>query len=106
MRHGYAVTVHKAQGRTCDQWLLLAGDYMHREMGYVGVSRGRESNRMYVVSTEPADELERHGRDEERADPYDLVVESLHTSAAKELAIDRAQSVPDHGADDDLDIDW
>jgi ATP-dependent exoDNAse (exonuclease V) alpha subunit len=104
VRHGYAVTVHKAQGRTCDHGLLLASDDLHREMGYVGLSRGRESNRMYVVSTEPADELERHGRHEERADPYDLVVESLHRSAAKELAIDHAD--PDLGADDDLDIGW
>lgn len=104
MRHGYAVTVHKAQGRTCDHGLLLAGDDLHREMGYVGLSRGRESNRMYVVSTEPADELERHGRREERTDPYDLVVDSLHKSAAKELAIDQAD--PDIGADDDLDIGW
>lgn len=100
MRHGYAVTVHKAQGRTCDHGLLLASDDLHREMGYVGLSRGRESNRIYVVSTEPADELERHGRHEERADPYDLVVESLHKSAAKELAIDHSEPEEiDDGAD-------
>lgn len=104
VRHGYAVTVHKAQGRTCDHGLLLASDDLHREMGYVGLSRGRESNRIYVVSSEPADELERHGRHEERADPYDLVVDSLHKSAAKELAIDRAD--PDIGADDDFDVGW
>ncbi|MEI2697960.1 MAG: hypothetical protein V9E94_06320 [Microthrixaceae bacterium] len=36
MRHGYAVTVHKAQGLTCEHGLLLASD----EMGYVGLSRG------------------------------------------------------------------
>jgi len=104
MRHGYAVTVHKAQGRTCDHGLLLASDDLHREMGYVGLSRGRESNRMYVVSTEAADELERHGRHEERVDPYDLVVESLHKRVAKELAIDHAD--PDLGADDDFDLGW
>lgn len=101
MRHGYAVTVHKAQGRTCDHGLLLASDNLHREMGYVGLSRGRESNRMHVVSSEPADELERHGRHEERADPYDLVVESLHKSAAKELAIDHSE--PEE-IDDGVDI--
>ena len=56
------------------------------------------------MSTEPADELERHGRHEERADPYDLVVESLHKSAAKELAIDQVD--PDLGAEDDVDIGW
>lgn len=48
--------------------------------------------------------LVRHGRGEECADPYGLVVELLHKSAANELAIDQAD--PDLGADDDLDIGW
>jgi hypothetical protein len=92
MRHGYAVTAHKAQGRTCDHGLLLASDDLHREMGCVGLSRGRGSNRMCLVSDEPADELEHHGRAGEKADPLDLVVDSLRRSAAKELAIDRVGS--------------
>ena len=104
MRHGYAVTVHKAQGRTCDHGLLLASDDLHREMGYVGLSRGRESNRMYLISDEPADELEHHGRPGEKADPLDLVVDSLRHSAAKELAIDQVDSSID--LDGDLDIGW
>ncbi len=103
LRHGYAVTVHKAQGRTCDRGLLLASDDLHREMGYVGLSRGRESNRMYLVSDEPGDELERHGRPDDRSDPFDLVVDSLRHSDAKELAID--QSGLDE-LDDGADIGW
>ena len=91
MRHGYAVTVHKAQGRTCDHGLLLASDDMHREMGYVGLSRGRDSNRMYLVDDQPADELEHHSRPGERPDPLDLVTDSLRRSAAKELAIDHSE---------------
>lgn len=91
MRHGYAVTVHKAQGRTCDHGLLLASDDMHREMGYVGLSRGRDSNRMYVVADEPADELEHHSQPGKKPDPFDLVTDSLRRSAAKDLAIDHAE---------------
>ncbi len=102
MRHGYAVTVHKAQGRTCDHGLLLASDDMHREMGYVGLSRGRDSNRMYLVDDEPADDLEHHGRPGERPDPLDLVSDSLRRSAAKGLAIDTPPSQPD--LDDGLDL--
>lgn len=77
--HGYAVTVHKAQGRTCDHGLLLASDDMHREMGYVGLSRGRGSNRMYLVSGEPdtEDQLDLHGRAEDKEDPFEIVVDSL-----------------------------
>lgn len=103
MRHGYAVTVHKAQGRTCDHGLLLASDDMHREMGYVGLSRGRDSNRMYLVDDEAVDELEHHSRTGERPDPLALVTESLRRSAAKELAIDHSE--PDE-IDDGADIGW
>jgi ATP-dependent exoDNAse (exonuclease V) alpha subunit len=103
MRHGYAITVHKAQGRTCDHGLLLASDDMHREMGYVGLSRGRDSNRMYLVDDEAVDELEHHSRPDDRPDPLDLVTDSLRRSAAKELAIDH--TAPDE-IDDGADIGW
>ncbi len=101
MRHGYAVTVHKAQGRTCEHGLLLASDDLHREMGYVGLSRGKQSNRMYLVADETPDELEHHGRAGERADPLDLVADSLRRSASQQLALDQARTQPelDDGAD-------
>lgn len=108
MRHGYAVTVHKAQGRTVDHGLLLASDDLHREAGYVGLSRGRESNRMYLVSTEPADELEPHApiHDHQAADPYELIAQALGRSAAKTLAVERMEPGTDEGLDDDLDLGW
>ena len=102
MRHGYAVTVHKAQGRTCEHGLLLASDDLHREMGYVGLSRGKQSNRLYLVADEPVDDLEHHGRHHDHADPLDLVVDSLRRSAAKQLALDQARTQPD--LDDGADI--
>ena len=103
IRHGYAITVHKAQGRTCDHGLLLASDDLHRETGYVGLSRGRHSNRMYAVSDESADELEHHDRrPDEQRDPLGLVIESMRRSSAKELAIDQVDSSV--SLDDDLDI--
>lgn len=103
MRHGYAVTVHKAQGRTCDHGLLLASDDMHREMGCVGLSRGRDSNRMYLVDDEPLNEVEHHGRPGESADPFDPVADSLRRSAAKSLAIDQPGPTE---IDDGLDLGW
>jgi len=101
IQHGYAVTVHKAQGRTCDHGLLLAGDDLHREMGYVGLSRGKQSNRMYLVADERLDGLEQHGRQHDPAGPADLVTESLRRSTAKQLALDQARPEPeiDDGAD-------
>lgn len=47
---GYAFTVHKAQGMTVDEAFLLGDDRLFAEAGYVGLSRGRQSNRLYVVA--------------------------------------------------------
>lgn len=46
----YASTVHKAQGRTVDRTLLLGDDRLYAEAGYVGLSRGRQHNQLYVVA--------------------------------------------------------
>ena len=101
MRHGYAVTVHKAQGLTCEHGLLLASDETHHEMGYVGLSRGTHSNRLYAVTTEDVDaDLDSHrrvGADPER-DPLRVVVDSMSASAAKNLAVAEAEEMgPDLG---------
>ena len=104
VRHGYAVTVHKAQGRTCDHGLLLASDDIHREMGYVGLSRGRDSNRMYLVDDQAIDDLERHGGVDGQSDPFALVVDSLGRSGAKGLAIDQTDAQPE--IDDGADMGW
>lgn len=47
---GYASTIHKAQGRTLDVALLLGDDRLFAEAGYVGLSRGRTRNQLYVVA--------------------------------------------------------
>jgi len=88
IRHGYAITVHKAQGRTADHGLLLGTDDLTRESGYVGLSRGRESNRLYVVSTDCDDDLEHHARADDRDDPRRIVLDALHINTAKQLASD------------------
>ena len=40
--HGYAATVHKAQGVTVDRAHVLAGPGMDRHMAYVALTRHRE----------------------------------------------------------------
>ena len=45
--HGYAMTVHKAQGVTVDRAFMLGTDDLYREMGYVAMSRGRNGNHLY-----------------------------------------------------------
>jgi hypothetical protein len=47
--YGYAVTVHRAQGATCDRAHVLAGGG-GRELAYVALSRAREHTTVYAVA--------------------------------------------------------
>lgn len=79
LTYAYASTVHKAQGATTDRAFLLGSDQLYREAGYVGLSRGRVSNELFVVSG-----------DTER---LETVVKGLQTSRAQSLA--RTQLAPE-----------
>jgi Ti-type conjugative transfer relaxase TraA len=46
--HGYAATVHKAQGTTVDRAFVLATPGMDRHLSYVGMTRHREEARLYA----------------------------------------------------------
>jgi conjugative relaxase-like TrwC/TraI family protein len=48
LSHAYAMTLHKAQGLTVDRALLYGSEALTREAGYVGLSRGRRENHIYV----------------------------------------------------------
>jgi len=49
---GYAVTVHKAQGQTTERAALLVDERMSAAQLYVGMSRGREENRAFVICSD------------------------------------------------------
>jgi conjugative relaxase-like TrwC/TraI family protein len=46
--HGYAVTVHSAQGVTADTTHAVLGENTTRALAYVAMTRGRESNTAYL----------------------------------------------------------
>lgn len=46
--HGYATTVHKAQGVTIDRAYVLSGSMHDRELSYVSMSRSRQETRLYI----------------------------------------------------------
>lgn len=48
LTHGYAITGHKAQGLTVDHTFVLGSEALYREWGYVAMSRGRQTNQLYV----------------------------------------------------------
>ena len=49
--HGYAVTVHSAQGVTADTTHAVFGEKTTRSMLYVAMTRGRETNGAYIYQT-------------------------------------------------------
>lgn len=86
--HGYALTVHKAQGMTTDRTYLLGSDALYREAGYVGLSRGRLANHLYVVNDD-IDEIRSlaleaaHGADALPTEPVAALIAALQWSRAQ-----------------------
>jgi conjugative relaxase-like TrwC/TraI family protein len=54
--HGYAVTVHAAQGATADTTHAVLGENTTRSMLYVSMTRGRETNGAYIYETATEEE--------------------------------------------------
>ncbi len=57
--HGFAVTIHKSQGMTADNVMVLAGGTMDLHLGYVAFSRHREQLQIHVdrSSVDSVDQL-------------------------------------------------
>ena len=88
LAHGYATTVHKAQGMTCDVAFLLGDDGLFAELGYTGLTRGREANRLYTVRG-----AWDHGRGGDETDELTHIKKALSTSHAQTAASDLLQSI-------------
>ncbi len=90
--HGYAITIHQAQGLTTDTALLLGSSGLYREAGYVALSRGRTHNAVYLADQPdhltPCAELPhappREGADSR--DPHAALTRALHTGRAQTMA--------------------
>jgi hypothetical protein len=91
VRHAYATTIHKAQGITVDQALVLGNDTLYQEAGYVALSRGRKDNRIYLVE-QPEREHEAHTPEPIPA-PLDALSAALRVSHAQELGVERGIDV-------------
>jgi Ti-type conjugative transfer relaxase TraA len=87
LTHGYAATVHKSQGVTCDRLFVLGDDTFTIETAYTSLTRGRLSNQLYLIA--PEHELG-HGRGAE-LDPLASFTAALHRSDAKTAAIDHLE---------------
>ena len=97
---GYALTGHKAQGATTRRAHTVAGDGIDREWIYVTMSRGRESNTIYLTGAE-------HDHDEcthlthQHPDRLPALVAALGRGAAEPAALDTGRG-PQVEADEQL----
>lgn len=57
--HGYAMTIHKSQGATCDQVFVVGPSGLYREAAYVAMSRARHGALIYATSRQAAEIGER-----------------------------------------------
>ncbi|MDP9337079.1 MAG: helicase C-terminal domain-containing protein, partial [Actinomycetota bacterium] len=104
--HAYAMTIHKAQGQTCDYAYVLGDEHLYREAGYSALTRGRHENHLYTAQTEL--DAEAHS-DPEPEDGYATVIRSLDRSRQQELAIhqvlERELGMPRRSAGIEHDLD-
>lgn len=91
--HAYAITGHVAQGMTVDRCYVLAGEGVNREWAYVALSRGRESNHLYLSRQPDQARAEFAPAVGEAGDPIARLGARLQTSAGQVLAIDAGREV-------------
>jgi conjugative relaxase-like TrwC/TraI family protein len=84
LSHGYATTVHKGQGVTCDTVLVLGDDSFTNETAYTALTRGRLRNELFLVTTVS----EEHHGTVRGQDPLAAFTDAIARSGAKTAAID------------------
>src|SRR5690606_25346916 len=80
--HGYAATIHKAQGMTVDRTHVLATRGMDRHSSYVALSRHRDGVQLH------------YGRDDFQ--DRSRLVRTLSRERAKDMASDYGRAEPTH----------
>jgi len=91
--HGYATTIHKAQGLTCDHIYVVGPGGLYRESGYVALSRARNTAHLYATTRDAANIAEpAHATGiplptENVNDPERDLINALTHSHAKQFAL-------------------
>ena len=96
VQHGYAITAYVAQGMTCRSAFVLARDDVYREWAYTAMSRGRESNRLYVV-TDSGSSRDEFAPPEPRREARSMLVAALGQSQPESMASDLRPPPHDRG---------
>jgi hypothetical protein len=77
-----------------DQSFVPAGEGITREWAYVALSRGRQSNRLYVAARADRERAEFAATERDVGNPIDRLVTRLQSSGAQVLAIDSGRQEP------------
>jgi hypothetical protein len=91
LQHGYAMTVHKAQGVTVDHVHVVGPAGLYRESAYVGLSRARCGGVLYVTAAQAVElDAASHSRGiplagDHTPDVDDQLLDRLRESRAKQL---------------------
>jgi ATP-dependent exoDNAse (exonuclease V) alpha subunit len=98
VHYGYATTIHKTQGTTIDQAFVWVTPELQRESAYSALSRGRQSNHLYLAHdhgldlpaahTAALDEPEQHLPSPKPAPPIAALTQQLEAHNPKHLALD------------------
>jgi conjugative relaxase-like TrwC/TraI family protein len=95
VRHGWATTIHKAQGATVDRVFVAVDDTVSLESGYTALTRGRHGNHLYVhhgaARHVGIDDLEVHHDEFDGRDPLEVLAGRLARSRAKTTALEHLQ---------------
>lgn len=86
LQHGYAMTVHKAQGSTVRETFVLATESVDREFAYSSLSRGTDANSLYLV--EGPDRVEEQHAPELEPDAMERLAAGLRHSSVQAMAIE------------------
>jgi ATP-dependent exoDNAse (exonuclease V) alpha subunit len=97
--YGYALTGHKAQGVTTDRTFVIVTGTTDRQWAYVAMSRGRQTNTLYLANPDPTDEQCTHLTHTDH-DALDGLTAALNRNSTQAAAIDQAGPTL---ADDDID---
>jgi conjugative relaxase-like TrwC/TraI family protein len=92
--HGYAMTIHKSQGTTCDAVFVVGPAGLYREAAYVALSRARHGARLFATTRQAAELAEQPHttgiplpNEPPADDPEHDLVAQLHRSEAQTLAL-------------------
>jgi hypothetical protein len=92
--YGYAMTGHKAQGVTADRTFVVVDGTTDRQWAYVAMSRGRQTNTLYLTNPQHAEEQCTHLTHHGHRDALDTLVAALNRASTQTAAIDHTGLAP------------